>query len=78
MKFFSMSKLSHDDLKQVLDSRYCGFIDFCCAIFLSNCVATQGLGYSGLQMAGIPWFQRIHLSNAGFPHLLTFVMYQMV
>jgi EH domain-containing protein 1 len=33
MKFFNMSKLSCADLKQVLDSRYCGFIDFCCAIF---------------------------------------------
>jgi EH domain-containing protein 1 len=33
IKFFGMSKLSSPDLKKVLDSRYCGFIDFCCAIF---------------------------------------------
>jgi hypothetical protein len=33
IKFFDMSKLSSPDLKKVLDSRYCGFIDFCCAIF---------------------------------------------
>jgi hypothetical protein len=33
IKFFGISKLSRPDLKQVLDYRYCGFIDFCCAIF---------------------------------------------
>jgi hypothetical protein len=42
--------------------------------FLSNCVLTQGLGYFGLQTAGVPGFQRIRLGDAGFPNLLTFII----
>jgi hypothetical protein len=73
IKFFGMSKLSRPDLKQVRAAPFLfclaggadDFFFFSCDI-LSSCFAIQGLGYCGLQAAGVPGFPRIRRGNAGF------------
>jgi hypothetical protein len=44
------------------------FFFFSCDI-LSSCFAIQGLGYRGLQAAGVPGFPQIRRGNAGLPFL---------